>query len=293
MTGKRKRGALRLSLLYLASLVVAVLILGPILWLISASLQPETNLLSVHTHWIPNPIDLTSYRQIIFGAFGGSAQGAPYQARIFLHSLLNSLIVAMFVAFLSVVIGSYAAYALARLQFRARTALLFSILGSRLIPALALAVPFYMIAKSIGMLNNLGTLIITDLSFNLPYVIWLLRAYFSSIPYELEDAGRIDGCTRAQVVSKIIIPVARPGLVSAGILAFLMTWGEFFFALILTSSEAAYTNTVVAAMFATDVDVKYTQILTAGVLSIILPVTVALIFQRYIVRGLTAGSVKG
>jgi len=126
----------------------------------------------------------------------------------------------------------------------------------------------------------------------LPYTIWLLQAYFKTIPSELEDAGRIDGCSRLQVVNRIIIPLSIPGLATTGILAFLLSWGEFLFALLITETEKSYTSTVVAAMFATSLDVNYVTIIAAGVLAVIPPVVFALFFQKYIISGLLSGAVK-
>ena len=160
-------------------------------------------------------------------------------------------------------------------------------------PALALAIPIVLFAKKMGMSDNLITLIFINMSFVLPYVIWLLQAYFKTIPSELEDAGRIDGCSRFQVVNKIIFPLSIPGLVTTGILAFLLSWGEFLFALLITETEKSYTSTVVAAMFATMVgDINYVTIIAAGVLAVIPPVFFALFFQKYIMSGLLSGAVK-
>ncbi len=277
----------------IATALLLLVILGPILWLVWASFQPERNLLSVRPTLDMREADFSAYAEIFSGALLKERQhGVPYQSRIFLRSLLNSTIVAFSVAFLSVAIGSYAAYSLARLKFRGRSVLLFSFLGARLIPSLAIAVPFYLMVQAVGMLNSLGAIIVADLFFTLPYAVWLMRSYFLSIPMDLEDAARIDGCNRFQVVNRIILPLAAPGLASAAIVTFMITWGEFFYALILSSSEASYTNTVVASMFVTDVDVKYTRIITAGVLSIVPPVLLALGLQRFIVQGLTSGGVK-
>jgi multiple sugar transport system permease protein len=290
---KRQRRIGRMVALYAAALVVLAYLVGPFLWLVTSSLQTETRLLSVPPSWIPRPLNFSSYRELLTGAFLPQSAGVPYQSRVFLRAMLNSFIVAGSVSVLALAFGAFAAYPLARLRFRGRNGLMFLILATRLIPALALAVPFYLLANRLGVLDQLGTLIVINLSFVLPYVVWLLQSYFRTIPMDLEDAGRIDGCSRSQVVTRIIMPLAMPGLVSAGILAFLLTWGEFFFALILTSSQRAYTSTVVAAMFATDIDVNYVTIITAGVLSVLPPVLFALIFQRYIVSGLLSGAVKG
>lgn len=231
--------------------------------------------------------------EIFQGAFLGDDSGVPYQSRIFLRSFVNSFFVAASVSVFSLIFGTYAAYPLARLKFRGRNILLFGILATRLIPALALAIPIVLVAKQLGMSDNMVTLVFINLSFILPYVTWLLQSYFKSIPMELEDAGRIDGCSRIQVVHRIILPLALPGLTSAGILAFLLTWGEFLFALLLTESPSSYTSTVIVSLFATDVDVNFVSIITAGVLSVLPPIFFALIFQRYIISGLLSGSLKG
>lgn len=295
-SGKR----LKSIVIYTLAALATVYLIAPFVWLVLSSFQREADLLSVPPKWLPSELNLTSYRALLTGhkTDQGTESGVrtydmPFQARIFPRSLLNSLIVAASVAILAVGIGAYAAYALARLEFFGRNLVMFFILGTRMIPAVVLAVPFYMLARRAGLLDHLESLVMLNLSFILPYVISVLRAYFQTIPRELEEAGRIDGCSRVQVVQKVILPLSLPGLVAAGILAFMLTWGEFFFALILSSSERAYTSTVVASMFATDVDIDYVTMITAGVLAVLPPVGFALIFQRYIVSGLLAGSVKG
>ncbi len=290
---KRRKQILRYVGLYSASAVLLVILVGPFLWLVNSSLQLERQLLNIPPQLYPDPINFESYKELFRGAFLGDASGVPYQSRVYLRSFGNSFIVALSVAIFSLIFGAYAAYPLARLKFRGRNFLLFFILATRLIPALALAIPIVLVAKKLGMSDRIASLIFINLSFVLPYVIWLLQSYFKSIPSELEDSGRIDGCSRIQVVNKIILPLSLPGLASAGILAFLMTWGEFLFALLLTETKRSYTSTVVVSMFATDVDVNYVTIVAAGVLAVIPPILFALIFQRFIISGLLSGSVKG
>ncbi len=284
---------LRLAIIYFCATLLLIGTVGPFLWLVSSSFQYERQLLNRPPQWLPNPVVFDSYREIFEGAVLGEESGVPYQSRIFLGSFGNSFAIAGSVALIAVVVGSLAAYPLARLNFRGRSVLLFGILASRLIPALSLAIPIVLVAKQIGMSDRLITLVFINLSFVLPYVIWLLQSYFKTIPMELEDAGRIDGCSRLQVVIKIILPLARPGLTSAAILAFLVAWGEFLFALLLSETPASYTSTVVVSLFATDVDVSFVSIITAGVVSVIPPIVFALIFQRYIISGLLSGSLKG
>ena len=294
----KRNQAIRYILLYLASALFLAVFVGPFLWMIGASLQLERQLVQVPVSFWPDPVSLASYKEIIYGALFDESfvsteeNSSSYQARIYLVSFLNSAIIALSVAFFSVVFGAYAAYPIARLNFHGKHALLFSILVVRLVPALALAVPIVLFAKQMGMHDNLVTLIFINMSFVLPYTIWLLQAYFKTIPKELEDAARMDGCNRFQIANKIIIPLSIPGLTTAAILAFLLSWGEFLFALLITETEKSYTSTVVAGMFATDLNVSYTTIIAAGVLAVIPPVAFALFFQKYIISGLLSGAVK-
>ncbi|MEK9701668.1 MAG: carbohydrate ABC transporter permease [Deltaproteobacteria bacterium] len=289
---------IRYILLYLASALFLAVFVGPFLWMIGASLQLERQLMQVPASLWPDPVSFASYKEIIYGALFDEAvistegYSSSYQARVYLSSFLNSGIIALSVSFFSVVFGAYAAYPIARLNFRGRYTLLFSILVVRLVPALSLAIPIVLFAKQMGMNDNLVTLIFINMSFVLPYSIWLLQAYFKTIPTELEDAARMDGCNRFQVANKIIIPLSIPGLTTAAILAFLLSWGEFLFALLITETEKSYTSTVVAGMFATALDVSYVTIITAGVLAVIPPVVFALFFQKYIISGLLSGAVK-
>ena len=294
----KRNQTIRYILLYLASALFLAVFVGPFLWMIGASLQLERQLMQVPASLWPNPVSLASYKEIIYGALFDesviSTEGysSSYQARIYLSSFLNSGIIALSVAFFSVAFGAYAAYPIARLNFRGRYILLFSILVVRLVPALSLAIPIVLFAKQMGMHDNLVTLIFINMSFVLPYTIWLLQAYFKTIPAELEDAARMDGCNRFQVANKIIIPLSIPGLTTAAILAFLLSWGEFLFALLITETEKSYTSTVVAGMFATDLNVSYATIIAAGIMAVIPPVAFALFFQKYIISGLLSGAVK-
>jgi multiple sugar transport system permease protein len=271
---------IRYILLYFASALFLAVFVGPFLWMIGASLQLERQLMQVPASLWPDPVSFASYKEIIYGALFDEAVISTEG-----YSSLS-------VSFFSVVFGAYAAYPIARLNFRGRYTLLFSILVVRLVPALSLAIPIVLFAKKMGMNDNLVTLIFINMSFVLPYSIWLLQAYFKTIPTELEDAARMDGCNRFQVANKIIIPLSIPGLTTAAILAFLLSWGEFLFALLITETEKSYTSTVVAGMFATALDVSYVTIIAAGVLAVIPPVVFALFFQKYIISGLLSGAVK-
>jgi multiple sugar transport system permease protein len=279
---------LRTILLTFLVILVLLFIYLPVAWLIISSLSTRAELLSTPIHWIPQQPTFQNYISILF-----PGQGTSEVARTFRITLMNSLLVASFVTVIALVVGSLASYALIRLRFPFQRAMLIGILGTRMIPEISLIIPLYLFATRVGLFNSRAILVITYLSFALPFAIWLMAAFFDTIPLELEDAARIDGCNRLEILWKIILPISAPGLVSTGLFVFLTAWDEFFFALILTSTVAAKTVPVAIAEFSGRYVVDVGGMMTGGVLAAIPPVLLALLFQRYIVSGLTAGAVKG
>lgn len=279
-----------LRVILLSSLVLLALlfIYVPVAWLIISSISSRSELLSTPIHWIPQHPTFQNYINIL-----SPSQGTSEVAKTFRITLRNSLMVASSVTFIALTFGSFAAYALIRLRFPFRNVLLIGILGTRMIPEISLVIPLYLFATRFGLFNTPAILIITYLSFALPFAIWLMAAFFDTIPVELEDAARIDGCNRLQTLWRIILPISAPGLVSTGLFVFLSAWDEFFFALILTSTVSAKTVPVAIAEFTGRYVVDVGGMMTGGVLAAIPPVILALIFQRYVVSGLTAGAVKG
>lgn len=279
---------LRVILLSILVLAALLFIYVPVAWLVISSISSRAELLSTPIHWIPQHPTFQNYINILSPSLGTSEV-----AKTFRITLWNSLLVASSVTVIALVFGSIAAYALIRLRFPFRQTLLIGILGTRMIPEISLVIPLYLFATRFGLFNSPIILIITYLSFALPFAIWLMAAFFESIPVELEDAARIDGCNRIQTLWKIIMPISAPGLVSTGLFVFLTAWDEFFFALILTSTVSAKTVPVAIAEFTGRYVVDVGGMMTGGVLAAIPPVLLSLIFQRYIVSGLTAGAVKG
>ena len=279
-----------LRVILLSSLVLLALlfIYVPVAWLIISSISSRSELLSTPIHWIPQHPTFQNYINIL-----SPSQGTSEVAKTFRITLRNSLMVASSVTFIALTFGSFAAYALIRLRFPFRNILLIGILGTRMIPEISLVIPLYLFATRFGLFNTPAILIITYLSFALPFAIWLMAAFFDTIPVELEDAARIDGCNRVETLWRIIIPISAPGLISTGLFVFLSAWDEFFFALILTSTISAKTVPVAIAEFTGRHVVDVGSMMTGGVLAAIPPVLLALVFQRYIVSGLTAGAVKG
>lgn len=274
--------------LFLLTIPVFLFIFFPVLWLFMASLSTQVELFTVPPHWIPQHPTLQNYLDIFFPSLAASS--VP---RTFAVSLLNSMKIASAVTLICIVVGSLAAYALVRIPFKFNHTIQMGILGIRMIPEISLVLPLFIIASSLQLINKPIVLILTYLSFALPYAIWLMAAYFQTIPKELEEAARLDGCTRLGILFRVVMPISIPGLVSTAMFVFLLAWDEFFFALIFTNTLAAKTVPVAIAEFVGRYTVNITGMMAGGILAAVPPVLVALIFQRYIVSGITAGAVKG
>jgi multiple sugar transport system permease protein len=288
--GLRSRG--RVCLLMLGGALVVIFILAPFSWLALTSFMHEREALTVPPQWIPKNATLDNYRTFFFPS-GTRAVVGSRAAEQTLPSMVNSLIAAGGTALINVLLGSLAGYSLARIRFPAQTSLLLLYVGSRMVPGVALIVPLYLTIKTYGLLDNVAALIITYLTFTLPFTIWLLKNYFQSIPRDLEEAALVDGCTWSQMLVRVLLPVATPGLVAAAMFAFMTAWNDYLFAVILTSTIASKTLPVVVAGFATDVTTERTLMAASGVLAVIPPLVLAFMFQRMIVQGLTSGAVKG
>jgi multiple sugar transport system permease protein len=274
--------------LFLATLPVYFFIFFPILWLFSASLSTQVELFSVPIHWIPQHPTFQNYLDIFFPSLAASS--VP---QTFAVALLNSIKIASSVTVICIVIGSFAAYALTRIPFGFNRNIQLGILATRMIPEVSLILPLFIIASSLQLINKPIVLIITYMSFALPYAIWLMAAYFQTVPVELEEAARLDGCSRLGILFRVVMPISVPGLVSTAMFVFLLAWDEFFYALIFTSTLAAKTVPVAIAEFIGRYVVNVNGMMAGGILAAVPPVLIALIFQRYIVSGMTAGAVKG
>lgn len=284
----RWRKILPKLLLTACTLPILFFIFFPVLWLFSTSLSNQVELYAVPPHWIPQHPVLRNYLEIINPALATTA--VP---RTFAVALWNSFKISSIVTIVCLVIGSMAAYALVRISFGFNQAIRVGVMAVRMVPEVSLIIPLYVIASSLQLINKPIVLIITYMSFALPYAIWLLAAYFQSVPIELEEAARLDGCSRIGILFRIVMPISVPGLVSTAMFVFLLSWDEFFYALIFTSTLAAKTAPVAIAEFIGRYNININGMMAGGVLVAIPPVLLALVFQRYIVSGMTVGAVKG
>lgn len=275
------------ALVYASVLLLCAVILCPYSWLAISSVSRRVDLTSVPLRWFPETLNLENYRQILFGGGSGGVQATLKLG------LINSLVVAGSATLFCLFAGSMAAYAFSRLRFFGKNLIFAFILFTQVVPMVVLIIPIYIIMSRVGLINTLPALVIADCAFILPLVIYLMRGYFESIPRDLEEMARIDGCSRLGTCFRIILPLSTPGLAACGIFAFIIGWNEFFSALILSSTVRSKTISVIISEFSSKVGVDYVAMAAAGIIASVPPVLFALIFQRFIVQGLTAGAVKG
>jgi multiple sugar transport system permease protein len=276
---------------YIVALVAFAFLLAPFGWLLLSSFMTNAEALSVPIHWWPQHPTLDNYVALLWPS-GDTALAAGGAAAQFPRAVANSTIVAVSGVVINLVAGVPAAHALSRLKFRGSDALLLFYVGSRMIPGIALLVPFYLMFESVGILDTPVALIVIYVTITLPFSIWVLKNYFDALPIALEESAAIDGCGWWRIVTRVLVPIAKPGLIAAGIFAFMTSWGEFLFVSVLSTSAKSITVPLVAANLSTDISVQYTQMTAAGVLAVIVPLALAWVFQRHIVEGLSAGSTK-
>ena len=295
----------RRTALFFGSLIFSLYVLAPIAWLVSSSFQSEAEITSVPPHWIPEEPTIENFAAIFKSSSkvvtyetrkqGDTATGGfiPSTAVNLLPSMKNSFLVALAVVLLNLLVGVPAAYALAKIRFIGRSTSIYFMLSTRVIPDIALVVPFFLFVQKLGLMDNLFSLIITYLAITVPFSIFILTGYFESLPDELDKAARVDGCSRLQTLLLVYLPLALPSLVAVILFAFLTSWNEFLLALMFTQTPASQTMPIIVASFTSDFNIIFSFINAAGVMAIVPPVIIAIIFERYIVSGLTAGAVKG
>jgi multiple sugar transport system permease protein len=276
--GAAERAQLGLS--YVVLITLLILVVFPFYWMIVTSFKSEDQMRSLTSMFWPAPFATENYDQLI-------------KKTEFVSWFRNSVVVSVSSTLVAVAIGTLGAYALARLKFLGRGFMASATLITYLVPPSILFIPLYAQIKTLGMANSLAGLIAAYPSFTVPFVTWLLMGYFESIPEELEEAAMIDGATRFGAFRRIVLPLAAPGLLAAGLYAFTQAWNEFLYALVFITDARLRTLPVGLASFITG-DVYGWGYLMAGAVLTTLPVIAAYIYlQKYMVEGLTAGSVKG
>jgi multiple sugar transport system permease protein len=265
---------------YLGIVVIVVYCLLPFYWMIVSSLRESRDTFS--NELLPSPISVENYESAFSPANG------------FTRALVNSLIVAGTTTVLVLLIGILTAYALARLDFQFKNAALAVIITTSMFPVITILVPLLQLFTDIGWINTYQAMIVPSMSFALPLAVWNLTAFFRQMPYELEEAAQIDGCTPAQAFRKVILPLAAPGVFTTAIITFIAAWNEFLIALSVINEKSLKTAPVITAQFTGEFgrDIPFGTIMAAGVVVTIPLVIMVLLFQQRIVAGLTAGGVK-
>ncbi len=269
----------------------------PVVWSYLNSFKPPEQIFELPPNVIFTPT-LHNYA-VIFGLeVGAEAEGvAQTQAATGAASQLpkyfmNSLIISVGTTVLSLAIGCLAAYSLARFRFAAKRYMLLAILFVRMVPTVVLAIPIYTLWRALGLIDTHQGLILAYLSFNLPFVIWMMRGFFVDIPVEIEEAALIDGCSRLNALIRVILPLAAPGIATTSVFALLLGWNEFLFAVLLTADKAK-TLTQAILNYVTDRAILWGNLYAAASI-VLLPVLLfSLVVQKHLARGLTGGAVKG
>ncbi|MCO1579191.1 carbohydrate ABC transporter permease [Crossiella sp. SN42] len=288
----RHRIPWRKILVSVLALVFAAYLVLPFYWIVAMSFMTEAEANSLPPQWIPEHPTLENYRAFVDPTAAQALVGSR-AVKETPFALGNSLLVATLTALLNLLLAVFAAYSFSRIRFRGSRVLLVLYLVTRMVPGVAIIVPFYLLMRQLDLLDTYWALILSYTTFALPVTIWVLKDFFRAVPRELEDAARVDRCGWLRTIWSVVLPISAPGLVAAAVFSFMTAWNEFMFALFLTSTTAAKTMPVIAANFATDLNTQFTVMAASGVLAVLPPLVLVLIFQRLIVAGMAAGSVKG
>lgn len=259
-------------------ILICLFFVFPYYWTIISSIVPESELYRTPATYFPNNLSLKWYKIVLGGSFP--------------RNILNSCIVATSTTIICLALGGLCAYALSRLKLNISYIVLGIILAVRMFPAISIASPLYMVFRDLGLTNTYLGLIIPYTSFALPLTVWLMTAYFNTIPTQLEDAAKIDGCSPLKAMTKVILPLSLPGFITAFLLVFVMTWSEFFFALIMTYTDKAQTITVAISQFRGIHEIRWGE-MAAGASFVSIPIILLVVIgQKKIVSGLITGAGK-
>ncbi|MGV0876725.1 carbohydrate ABC transporter permease [Martelella sp. FLE1502] len=277
-----QRWLLRITL-FIAMMILVV----PGAWVVMTAFRPNVEVMARPPVWIPQDWTLNNFLGI-FGLLPDRQQGLPVE-----RYFINSLVISMTSTVVAILVGMMGGYAFARYRFKGKGALFLSFMLSRTVPGVALSLPLFILWSRIGLIDTKFGLILVYMAINIPFTIWLTDGFFRQIPADLSEAAQIDGCTRWQAFWKVEFPLARSGLASAGIFAFLTAWNEFALASQLTRTTASKTMPVGLMDFTAQFTVDWTGMSAMAVLIIIPALILTFIVQKHLIAGLTFGGVKG
>jgi N,N'-diacetylchitobiose transport system permease protein len=263
-----------------AAVLVLLVTVFPIYWMVATGFKRGVDILSFEPRWLPIPGTLENYRAAI---------GKPH----FLEDVRNSVIVVTVTVLISLALAFLAALAAARYRFSGRALLIIMLIVIQMVPLEALIIPIYLTLDRAGQTDRLAGIILTYLTFVLPFSIWTLRGFIVNIPEELEEAAMVDGCTRAGAFRRILFPLVAPGLVATAVFSFILVWNDYLIAYVLLRSPEKQTLGIWLASFTTNHGTEWGAVMAGSTLFAIPAVLFFLLVQRRVVSGLTAGAVKG
>ena len=263
--------------MFLGILVVLVINIAPYLWTVLTSLKAKNEIYDVHI--FPESFYFENYMQVLFNSG-------------FFINMWNSFLISSITALICLAIGVPAAYAFARLHFRFKNVLFTLVLVITIFPGIFIIGPLFNFLRSIGAIDTYVALILPYVAYFTPLVVWILTGFFKTIHSSIEEVAIMDGCSIPKVILRIVLPLSAPGIVTTGIIAFTLSWNEFMFALIFTSSDRARTVPVAISMFQGVHSLDWGQMTAAAVVATVPLVIISLMLQKYIISGLTAGAVK-
>ncbi|MCC2613928.1 carbohydrate ABC transporter permease [Neorhizobium sp. Rsf11] len=277
---KRSRRLAADILTYIALCSLGIFCIGPMAWMFLTSLKPEADIVTSQMQYIPRHVTFENYVAI-------------WTQSNFPVLITNSLIVTTITVAICVATGTLAAYAFARMVFRGRNSLMLGYLLIRMFPAVMMIIPLYVMMRTVGLVDSRFGLALAYTSFLLPLFVWMLKGFFDAAPKELESAARIDGSTRFGAMVRIVLPLARNGLVASSVFIAIAAWNEFIFALMLTTGQGSRTWPVGLQLMVGEFQLPWGVLAAGGILSILPVMLLFAIVQRAMVQGLTAGAVKG
>jgi len=279
MSGKYYQ-ILKIIISYILEIIITIAIIFPIYWMVVTSFKQSSEIFIIPPTFWPRSFTLNGYKKV-------------WTSLNFSRLFYNTFVASLGTIILSIPVAILAGYSLARLRFRGRELLGMIILGTYMFPGVLLIIPLFVFMTKVNLINTLASLIIACTTFSLPFCIWMLRAYFSTIPSDLEDAARIDGCSRIGAILHIILPLSSPGIVATSIFAFMDTWGNYMFSLLFLTSPDKMTLPPALSTFMTREAIYWNEITVGGVIATLPVLVFFLLVQKYITQGLVAGGVKG
>jgi ABC-type glycerol-3-phosphate transport system permease component len=273
------------SILYILLFLVCFCAVFPFFWMISSSFKGNSEIFTYPPVWIPREPIIKGYTDLFFTPMYGTT--------LFIDFARNSLFVSLLTAIITVVMAALGAYGMARFKFKGGGILKYLILLSQMLPGALLLIPLYMIMTKLDLIDSHWALILAYISFTLPYCTYLLKSYIDAIPPSIDEAALIDGCNRLTALFRVVFPVAAPGIVVTFIQAFIMGWNEYMFALAFLNTNSQWTIPVALGSFRGQYIVEWSYLFAGSVLLTIPVLLLFLFFQKWLITGLAAGSVKG